>query len=95
MNLARTIALLILLTAALPSPADVLWPEHFPYVVQQPGAHERNLAALKAVVTATVQLGFCPSVTSLGLLLIAGLLVAGLEMTEPSGAQRKLKGTEW
>ena len=82
MSLSRTIALMILLTAALPVPGDVLWPERFPYVTEQPGAHERNWAVLKAVTTATLRLGFCPSVTSLGLLLIAGLLVAGLEMTE-------------
>ncbi len=80
MNLARTIALLILLTAALPAPADVLWPERFPYVTQQPGALERNWAALMAVAGATVRLGFCPSVTSLGLMLIAGLLCAGVEI---------------
>ena len=82
MSLTLAIAVLILLTAALPVPGDTLWPERFPYVIQQPEVHERNWAALKAVTTATMRLGFCPPVTSLGLLLIAGLLVAGLEMTE-------------
>ena len=83
MSVARFTAILILLTAALPAAPDTLLPERFPYVTpHSEAAAQRNRAALKAVAGAIARLGFCPSVTSLGLLLIAGLLVAGLEMTE-------------